>query len=341
MRGALLLLALALPASASISNTGGSTAQFLRIGAGARALGMGDAFSAVAEGPAAIYWNPAGLAQQRRPELGYTHIELLDFFHHEHIAYAHPIPLLRGTLGTALTFFYEDRQDLVTNRNVKVGTFKNHSEVFAFAYARAFRIGHDWGMSDRDAFADLWRLGGAEMPLRPADEIWNGNLLLGLSLKGVRSTLYDRSATAFAVDGGAIFRHYALSKMSLSFVFRNIGTKHRFINKAQDLPAEFSFAAAFDQRWDRHRVLPVFECVVPVYGVPTGRLGVEYSFPVSDDAYAAVRAGYKSLQAHEIGALSGLTGGIGFGYRHLSVDFGLQPMAVLGEAFRAEISYRF
>ncbi len=38
-------------------------AAFLDVGVGARAIGMGGAFTAVAEGPSAGYWNPAGLAK--------------------------------------------------------------------------------------------------------------------------------------------------------------------------------------------------------------------------------------------------------------------------------------
>src|SRR5215468_8588160 len=37
--------------------------QFLKIGIGARAAGMGGAFVAVADDPSAVFWNPAGLAR--------------------------------------------------------------------------------------------------------------------------------------------------------------------------------------------------------------------------------------------------------------------------------------
>ena len=41
----------------------GQAGEFLRWGCGARALAMGRAFTAVADDPTAIYWNPAGLGQ--------------------------------------------------------------------------------------------------------------------------------------------------------------------------------------------------------------------------------------------------------------------------------------
>ncbi|PCI40668.1 MAG: hypothetical protein COB53_00650, partial [Elusimicrobia bacterium] len=46
------------PADAFLNNVGGASAQFLRIGVGTRAAGLGEAYGPIAEGPDAIYWNP-------------------------------------------------------------------------------------------------------------------------------------------------------------------------------------------------------------------------------------------------------------------------------------------
>jgi hypothetical protein len=47
----------------SPSKVGTTAAQFLKIGAGARAVGMGSAYTALADDINTIYWNPAGLAR--------------------------------------------------------------------------------------------------------------------------------------------------------------------------------------------------------------------------------------------------------------------------------------
>lgn len=47
---------------------GGQAGQFLSWGAGARSLGMGRAYTSIAEDSTAVYWNPAGLGQLDRRE---------------------------------------------------------------------------------------------------------------------------------------------------------------------------------------------------------------------------------------------------------------------------------
>src|SRR5690606_23429395 len=70
----LLALALASPVSAQFVNAkyGGD---FLSIGAGARALGMGSAYVAVADEVTAAYWNPAGLNGITGYQGSYMHSE--------------------------------------------------------------------------------------------------------------------------------------------------------------------------------------------------------------------------------------------------------------------------
>ncbi|MCU0613190.1 MAG: PorV/PorQ family protein [Candidatus Eisenbacteria bacterium] len=68
----LLLLAVAGPATADLipvlggQRVGISGLQFLKIGVGARALGFGGAFAAVADDASTLFWNPAGIVQAGR-----------------------------------------------------------------------------------------------------------------------------------------------------------------------------------------------------------------------------------------------------------------------------------
>ncbi len=92
-----LLLAFACPARAAFEDEG----------AGARAAGMGNAFTAIADDAYALHYNPAGLALLARPELAMSYTrhfmgltddsELSTSF----LGYAHPLPGGNGTLGGA------------------------------------------------------------------------------------------------------------------------------------------------------------------------------------------------------------------------------------------------
>jgi hypothetical protein len=60
-----LLIAPAAAFSSGTPGVAGQAGAFLRLGVGARAGSLGDAFVAAASGPMALYWNPAGLEQNR------------------------------------------------------------------------------------------------------------------------------------------------------------------------------------------------------------------------------------------------------------------------------------
>ncbi len=95
-------------------------AAFLDIGAGARAPGLGDAFTALADDAYAVHYNPAGLAQLERPEISAAYAALfLGLSDNTNLGlsqfvYAQPLQNGRqGTLGlnyerfSANNFYYE------------------------------------------------------------------------------------------------------------------------------------------------------------------------------------------------------------------------------------------
>ena len=70
-----LLAILAATAPLSAQHVAKYAGDFMSVGAGARALGMGGAYVAVAEGSIASYWNPAGLMRLDYPEIHLMHAE--------------------------------------------------------------------------------------------------------------------------------------------------------------------------------------------------------------------------------------------------------------------------
>jgi hypothetical protein len=76
------------------------------LGAGARALAVGGAYTALAADPAAIYYNPAGLARITRSELTLLHSETFgSLLNHDFIAYSHPSKIQQRQAGLAVGIY--------------------------------------------------------------------------------------------------------------------------------------------------------------------------------------------------------------------------------------------
>ena len=70
-----VMLCLALSLGQTVSRVGTTSAPFLKIGVGARALAMGEAYVTQAEDITALYWNPAGLGRLSKTNAVFTHYD--------------------------------------------------------------------------------------------------------------------------------------------------------------------------------------------------------------------------------------------------------------------------
>ena len=340
--GAVLTIArLAGPAGAVPTNVAGNTAEFLEIGAGGRALGMGDVAGPVVRGPESMYWNPAGLAVSARPEVAFSHAELDKFFRHDFLSYAHPVEALGGTLGASLTLWTMDSLDARTASNVDVGKFSPHSEAFSFAYARSFWKDTDMPARDREFFQDTYDMPFTPRPLHDEDALWQGALRAGVAFKVVNETIRTRHSSAVAFDGGAQFVPVQFPDMTLSMSFRNIGTRPVFVADRGTLPMQVDWGIGYDVRWNGHRVTPCAELVLPYFGDMYAKLGAEFAVQTGANAEVFFRGGYKTVAAPYLSALAGATVGVGFRVNRFQADVGFQPMAELENVLRLSLGYRF
>jgi hypothetical protein len=337
---AVLVATSALPARALQTDVGASAAQFLQIGAGARALGMGEAYTAVADGPDAAYWNPAGLARMARPEASYARSELPAGIHHDFLAVGAPVELLHGTVAFALTRLTQDSLALVNASNQTQGSFTPHSEVYAFAYGHSFGA-NDVASTSRDYFREAWNIPRADRPYEDEHEPWTGEIAAGASVKLVNESLGTRSASAYAIDGGGLFRPTDLHELIVAGAIRNIGSKLMFISDREPLPAEIAVSVAYDARTDAWRLLPALEIDAPYAGNIYGKIGLEATREISPGTSGAMRLGYTSVSAADLGILSGVTAGVGLKTGKFTFDLAFQPMGLFGESFRLGVGWKF
>jgi len=79
--------------------------EFLNLGVGGRALGLGSAYVAIADDATAVYWNPAGLSKLSSQELIFMHAETFgSLLNHDFLSWALPMQnrFQNYTLGFSL-----------------------------------------------------------------------------------------------------------------------------------------------------------------------------------------------------------------------------------------------
>ena len=141
---ALVALLLLLGAPAALAQftlgeqrAGTASGTFLKIGVGARATGLGEAFVAVANDPSAIYWNPAGLASLQRQEAALSHIEWPADIRYSHLTWVLPVRRLGGSLGFQVGMLSTEIEETSELRPFGTGrTFVYSDMVAGLAYAR-------------------------------------------------------------------------------------------------------------------------------------------------------------------------------------------------------------
>lgn len=115
----------------SSSGIGTTTGNFLNMNFSPRAMGMGEAFCALADDVSAMHWNPAGLAFVFNPELETMHTFWLGNISHEFLGYIHPISL--GTLGINVSYLHMGKMDKII-QGVTQGKFNVYDIYGGLAY---------------------------------------------------------------------------------------------------------------------------------------------------------------------------------------------------------------
>lgn len=279
---------------------GRSTANYLNVDVGAKAAALGGNQFGAEDDSFAQYYNPAFLARISQKEVGFMHNEFFSDIRQNVLNYAQPIRT--GSVATTLSYLSYGQ----------ISGFSTEGSPTGELSANDWLLGVSWGRN----WKDRWE-----------------SLASGASLKILRKTLADSSATGIAIDLGASyeFKHEKLRGLRFAGSIQNLGPGLKFKDDSSPLPLKFVFGWAYSL-WGSALTLAVDGTLnreSPFYA----STGIEYKILKT----FFLRLGYRGNKRAE----KNLTYGVGFANPRFAVDYAFIPYGDLGDTHRISAQFRF
>lgn len=271
--------------------------EFLSLGVGGRALGMGGASVAAANDVTSGYWNPAGLAKMNYPQIS--------LMHEEHFG-----SLVNYNYAAVAIPYKNDMSFGISAIRLGIDGIPNTTDAL---------IDRETGESITDPTNYNWGLDYTKIT-EFSNTDWafflsfakrhSSNLYWGANVKIIRRDIAQNSATGIGFDVGAIYMPY--ENLTLGANIMDVTTtllawdtglneliaptlKVGGAYELQFLGGVFTPALDFDVRFENRRTASTFN-LGPVSFDP--RFGVEYNYK----NLIAVRGGYNDVKQFTVGA---------------------------------------
>jgi len=187
---ACIALAFAISRAQETNKAGTTAAQFLKIGVGARAMGMGGAMVGIANDASAMYWNPSGLLQVPSLAVFATHSRWFADIKHEYFGLVLPVAA-NHRIGISATVLTMGDMEITTEEQPHgTGNFFSASDV---------AVGVSYAIRLVDFFS------------------------FGTTIKYINQSIYNETATGVAVDFGTMLRT-GYRGIKIGMAFTNFGT---------------------------------------------------------------------------------------------------------------------
>ncbi|MCK5085968.1 MAG: PorV/PorQ family protein [Melioribacteraceae bacterium] len=208
-----IIFIIALPSAifaGGFSKVGTAAAQFLKIGVGARAMGLGGTFTSIANDVSTIYWNPAGITNIPTTSIAVSHSQWFADISHEFAGISIPL---------SSSDFIAIHAIALNTGEQEVTTVAQPDGAGVFYDVRNLAIGLSYARALTDRFS------------------------VGLTVKYVQETLYNESASTVSLDLGSYLRtgfHNLIIGMSISNFGGNMKLEGRDLIAITDINTDVS-----------------------------------------------------------------------------------------------------
>jgi opacity protein-like surface antigen len=318
-------------ADAQTLKTGTTAAQVLKINVGPRAIGMGGAFTAVANDITSLYWNPSGSANIESNEVFFNHTLLYLDIKHDFAAIASNLTGF-GTVGAFVS--------VLSTEDMPVRTVEQPEGTGEFFSYGAIVVGLNYS------------------------RFLTENFSIGFNAKYINESIWHMSATGFAIDIGTLYKIPVLNELRIAASVSNFGTKMQMSGRDAtqnypagagggnlinanlemdkfDLPLLFRFGLSADViKESTSRLTLDVDAIHPNDHTEYINSGMEYAW----NEIVFVRAGYNSL--FERDSEKGLTLGFGLNYRvvdmvKVKLDYAYQDFGRLKDVHYISVGVNF
>ncbi len=331
-----IFAAVLITASLNAAEYGGVTASpYLNLGVGARACGMGEAYTAIVDTVDAAWWNPGALVKVVNPQFSFMHNENFGGTTYEYLGVGFPAEQLGldiwGTIG--ITALLVRVQDVFVTKEELDGSYSYDQEArdeYFGAGGTVLGISYSWQAAKMFSVGATLKLINQKVAL---EEGWIPALDIGI--------LANTNMPGF--DVGLVFQNVSFMQMNQ-------------VEGAPDAPLPlnlkfgvgYKFPRLFTPEEDpRDKLELAIDGILPLQpaNMPYRlHFGVEYAYNIEGNVVKP-RLGYRfngNQFISDLGPLAGLTAGFGYSRNFDGVDIGVDyafiPYGDLGASHRVGLS---
>ncbi|MBI2071395.1 MAG: PorV/PorQ family protein [Elusimicrobia bacterium] len=266
-------------------------AEFLNIPVGARPVGMGGAYTALANDISSLHWNPAGLALMNRPEIGAMYSQWLLDSQYNFLGFGYPTKT--GTFAGSISVLSQGESQARGQNRERTGSIKAQDQALSLGYGR--RI---------------------------------GSIKAGLNTKLIQSEIAGYRANTVAFDFGFIVP-LRTNPISLGLALQNVGPGIRFIEQRDPLPLSLSGGLSYRLPVGIALALDVKQHLYS--HKTNVNIGTEYqALPVLSLRGGYIAALGQQVPLASDSGLDGISGGVGFRLMGAQIDYAFKPLGCWG-----------